>query len=60
MKNTDTRDIGKTTVNYDLVDKEFKRADEIRLPVSIISKMLKKKRRHILNEHLKWKHHQRK
>jgi len=59
MKTTKLHEIGQLNVDYDIVDNNFRRSDEIRLPVSVISKIIKKKRKHILREHTKNKafHH---
>jgi hypothetical protein len=52
MRSTNQCGVGQIALDYEIVDNDFKRADQIRLPVSAISKLIKKKRKHILKEHL--------
>ena len=52
MKNTKPDDINQICIDYEILDNDCKRADMIRLPVSVITKLIKKKRRHILKDHL--------
>lgn len=41
MKNTRNDKAKKLIIDYEIVDNDFKRADEIRLPVSVITKLIK-------------------
>lgn len=41
MKNIKNNKPNFLTIDYEVVDNEFKRADEIRLPVSVITKLIK-------------------
>lgn len=52
MKDTRSDEIDEFTVDYEILDNSLKRADQIRLPVSVLSKLIRKKRQHIKREHV--------